>query len=378
MTVAHRGYRARRSAGDRFRGAWSRDASASASTRRRGGGRPPSPAAAACARGRRRSRPARRPAAITRWHGMTIARRLAPLALPTARAAPGAPMSLASSGVGARLAEGDAQERVPDPPLEGAAGVLEPGGRKARRRPAKYSSSCPRRRANRGLSPGASGRPKRRRSVSSCVSIMRRSGYSSMTSASSVAPATSGRNRRRLQPGEADEEATRAPPPLRRAVPPPACRTPCGSRSGSPSRGRTPPRRASRRAQRDERVAEPARPAVGLERHAMCLLEPAPHGRRVQALGAQAGVGDARRRVGLDARDEARRPLGCAGLRVERPAPPAGAKASHQRLARRRVERDVLRLRAARRALTGGRRCRWWSRRRRRARHRTGRARAAP
>ena len=100
-------------------------------------------------------------------------------------------------------------------------------------------------------------------------------------------------------------------------------------------------------AERRERVAQAAGAAVRLERHAVRLLEPAAHGGGVQALRAQVRVFDARRRVGLHAADQARRPLGGAGVRVERPAPLARPEPRHERLPGGGVELHVLRFRVA-------------------------------
>ena len=279
---------------------------------------------------------------------MTIARRLAPLARAHgSRRARRADVAR-ELGVGARLAVGDAPQGVPDAPLEGAAGVLE---REVEGAPAPgevlvqlRAQACEQRAVAGGER--AAEAPAQRvelRLHHPPVGVLEQAQRP-------VGRAGDERADRRLQPGQADEGAVGR----RRRF---AGRRPRQLAERRPEAGVGAPAVVEHHlvdrvagAQRDERVAEPARPAVGLERHAVRLLEPAAHGRRVEALGAQAGVRDARRGVGLDAPDEPRRPLGRAGLRVERPAPLAGAKARHQRLARRRVELDVLGLRAARRA----------------------------
>ncbi len=205
---------------------------------------------------------------------------------------------------------------------------------------------------------------------------MRRSGYSSRHRAV-VGRAGDQRADRGLHPGEADEGAAGR----RRRC---AGRRPRQLGERRPEAGVGAPAVVEDHlvdgvagAEGDEGVAEAARPAVGLERHAVRLLEPAAHGRRVQALDAQVGVGDARRGVGLDARDrgatptrECRPPGRAAGTACTGGSPPPAPRASSRRTRRARAS-------ARARGTTGGRRRRSWSPPRRTARRRLSRSRSA-
>ena len=245
-------------------------------------------------------------------------------------------------GVGARLPVGDTQQRLPHSLLERAAGV---GQRQVERLPApgevlvqlgaqavEQRTAARRERAGEapahGVELGLEHAPVR--VLEQDDRLVRGAGDQGAD--------------RRLQPGEPDEGAVgrrrrcagRRPRQLAERRPEAGVRLPAVLEHDLVD--------GVARAQRDERVAQAAGTAVGLERHAVRLLEPAAHGGRIQAFGAQVGVADARPRVGLHASDQPRRPLGRAGLRVERPAPLARPEPRHERLSRGGVELDVLRL----------------------------------
>ena len=217
------------------------------------------------------------------------------------------------------------------------------------RLPAKYSSSCARRGAKSGLSPGAQGPAEP--PPQGVELALHHAPVGVLEQADGVVGRAGDEGADRgLQPGQADERAGRR----RRRF---AGRRPRQFAEGRAKAGVRAPAvveddlvdRAAG-AERGEGVAEPPGAAVGLEGHAVRLAEPAADGGGVQALGAQVRVADARRGGGLDARDQPRGPLGGAGLRVERPAPLARPEARDERLARRRVELHMLGLRVSRRA----------------------------
>ena len=87
---------------------------------------------------------------ITRWQGRTIETGLRPFAAPIARTAVGRPIAVGLLAVGAGLAVGDPGERLPGGELKRGAVEVERKVERVRV-PAKYSSSCPAVRRDRGV-----------------------------------------------------------------------------------------------------------------------------------------------------------------------------------------------------------------------------------